>query len=174
MKSYHFLTCFFTYPPEIQEFVTFAEWVGPQLIKAGTVSELMTQIRATIVTKAAVQYQGVMTSGVPVKLRPGGGKGGAGPVPAKVSVQDVIEQIVPSSTSRTKRPCTSSKSRKRKSPTRLFEVHLISSWQLALSRRRRRIVGRLAIQTTTSRGRYEELADRSTNTGIIFVRWPSR
>lgn len=51
----------------------------------------MKQIRATIVTKAAVQYQGVMTSGGPVKLQPG--KGGSGPVPVKVSVQDVIAQI---------------------------------------------------------------------------------
>jgi type I restriction enzyme R subunit len=35
VKSYHFLTCFFTYSPQIQEFATFAEYVGPQLIKAG-------------------------------------------------------------------------------------------------------------------------------------------
>ena len=35
VKSFHFLTCFFTYPPEIKEFATFAEYVGPQLIKAG-------------------------------------------------------------------------------------------------------------------------------------------
>ena len=93
VKSFHFLTCFFTYPPEIQEFATFADWVGPQLIKAGTVSELMKQIRATIVTKAAVQYQGVMTSGGPMKLQPGKGTGGAGPAPVKVSVHDVIAQI---------------------------------------------------------------------------------
>jgi type I restriction enzyme R subunit len=76
VKSFHFLTCFFTYPPQIQEFVTFAEWVGPQLIKVGTVSELMKQIRATVVIKAAVQFQGVMTSSGPVKLQPGKGKGG--------------------------------------------------------------------------------------------------
>ena len=93
VKSFHFLTCFFTYSPAIQEFATFAEYVGPQLIKAGTVSDLMKQIRATIVTKAAVKYEGVMTSGGPVKLQPGKGKGGAGPVPVKVSVQDVIAQI---------------------------------------------------------------------------------
>lgn len=93
VKSYHFLTCFFTYPPEIQAFVTFAEWVGPQLIKAGTVSELMKQIRATMVTKAAVQFQGVMTSGGPVKLQPGKGKGGAGPAPVKATVQDMIADI---------------------------------------------------------------------------------
>jgi type I restriction enzyme R subunit len=84
VKSYHFLTCFFTYPPAIQEFATFAEYVGPQLIKVGTVSDLMQQIRATVVTKAAVQYQGVTTSGGPVKLQPGKGKGGPGPAPVKV------------------------------------------------------------------------------------------
>ena len=77
VKSFHFLTCFFTYSPAIQDFATFAEWVGPQLIKAGTVSDLMKQIRATVVTKAAVQYQGVETSGGPVKLQPGKGKGSA-------------------------------------------------------------------------------------------------
>ena len=93
VKSFHFLTCFFTYSAEIREFVTFAEWVGPQLIKAGTVSELMKQIRATVVTKAAVQYQGVTTSSGPVKLQPGKGKGGAGLAPVKASVQDVIAQI---------------------------------------------------------------------------------
>jgi type I restriction enzyme R subunit len=93
VKSFHFLTCFFTFPPEIQEFATFAEYVGPQLIKAGTVSELMKQIRATEVTKAAVQYQGVITSGGPVKPKSGKGKKGAGPPPTKVSVQDMITEI---------------------------------------------------------------------------------
>jgi type I restriction enzyme R subunit len=33
VKSYHFLNCFFTYPPAVQEFAIFAEYVGPQLIK---------------------------------------------------------------------------------------------------------------------------------------------
>jgi type I restriction enzyme, R subunit len=94
VKSFHFLSCFFTYTPAIQEFVTFAEWVGPQLIKAGTVSDLMKQIRATVVTKAAVQYQGVTTSGGLVKLQPGKGKGGMGPVSVKSSVQDMIAQIL--------------------------------------------------------------------------------
>jgi type I restriction enzyme, R subunit len=93
VKSFHFLTCFFTYPPEIQEFAVFAECVGPQLIKIGTVSDLMKQVRATEVAKAAVQYQGVITSGGPVKLKAGKGKKGAGPPPVKVSVQDMITEI---------------------------------------------------------------------------------
>jgi type I restriction enzyme R subunit len=93
VKSFHFLTCFFTYAPEIKEFVTFAEYVGPQLIKQGSVSELMKQIRQTEVIKAAVEFQGVERSGGPVKLKPGKGKKGSGPPPKKVSVQDMIAEI---------------------------------------------------------------------------------
>jgi type I restriction enzyme R subunit len=94
VKSFHFLTCFFTYPDELKEFVTFAEYVGPQLIKQGSVSELMKQIRQTEVVKAAVEYQGeVRSAGGEVKLRPGGAKKGVGPPPKKVSVQDMIAEI---------------------------------------------------------------------------------
>jgi type I restriction enzyme R subunit len=94
VKSFHFLTCFFTYPDEIKEFVAFAEYVGPQLIKQGSVSELMKQIRQTEVVKAAVEYQGeVRNTGGEVKLQPRGGKKGAGPPPRKVSVQDMIDEI---------------------------------------------------------------------------------
>ncbi len=94
VKSFHFLTCFFSYPDDVREFVTFAEYVGPQLIKQGSVSELMKQIRQTEVVKAAVEYQGeVRSAGGEVKLRPGGGKKGVGPPPKKVSVQDMIDDI---------------------------------------------------------------------------------
>ena len=92
-RSFHFLSCFFTFPAEIQEFVAFADGVGQQLIKSATVSEMMKQIRATVVSKAAVQYQGVTTSTGPVRLRPGRGGGGAGPAPVRASVQDMITQI---------------------------------------------------------------------------------
>lgn len=94
VKSFHFLTCFFTYPDAVKEFVTFAEYVGPQLIKEGSVSELMKQIRQTEVVRAAVEYQGeVRGAGGEVKLRPGRGKKGVGPPPKKVSIQDVIDEI---------------------------------------------------------------------------------
>jgi len=94
VKSFHFLTCFFTYPPDIKEFATFAEYVGPQLIKQGTVSELMKQIRQTEVVKAAVEYLGeVRSAGGEMKLKPGTGKKGSGPPPKKVSVQDMIDEI---------------------------------------------------------------------------------
>lgn len=94
VKAYHFLTCFVTYPEAVREFVVFAEVVGPQLIKAGSVSDLMKQIRRTEVVKAAVEFQGVVrNTGGEVKLRPGGGRKGVGPPPRKVSVQDMIDQI---------------------------------------------------------------------------------
>ena len=94
VNSFHFLTCFFRYPDEIKEFVAFAEYAGPQLIKQGSVSELMKQIRQTEVVKAAVEYRGELrNTGGEVKLRPGGGKKGAGPPPRKVSVQDMIDEI---------------------------------------------------------------------------------
>ena len=93
VKSFHFLTCFFTYSDEFKEFATFAEYVGPQLIKHGSVSELMKQIRQTEVVKAAVEYRGEVRSGDEVNLKPGKGKKGSNLPPKKVSVQDMIEQI---------------------------------------------------------------------------------
>jgi type I restriction enzyme R subunit len=93
VKTFHFLTSFFTYSVELQQFAAFAEYVGPQLIKQGSVSDLMKQIRQTEVVKAAVEYQGVTTSSGPVKLKPGHGKKGLGPPPKKVSVQDMISEI---------------------------------------------------------------------------------
>jgi len=171
VKSFHFLTCFFTYSPEIQEFVTFAEWVGPQLIKVGTVSDLMKQIRATVVTKAAVQYQGVMTSGGPVKLQPGKGKGGAGPVPVKVSVQDVIAQI------RAKFDITDEEAlyikqvteEKISDPAIRTTVHAHREDRIYLEGPYRGQVNGDIQTTYDARGRYDELADpKYTDTGGIF------
>ena len=93
VKSFHFLTCFFTYEPEIKEFAMFAEYIGPQLIKQGSVSELMKQIRQTEVIKAAVEYKGEVRSGGTIKLKSGKSKKGSGPPIKKVSVQDMITQI---------------------------------------------------------------------------------
>lgn len=93
VKSFHFLTCFFTYASAMRRFTAFAEYVGPQLIKQGSVSELMKQIRQTDVVKAAVQYQGVKVSEGTVKTKTGHGRKGAGPPPRKVSVQDMIGEI---------------------------------------------------------------------------------
>ena len=93
VKSFHFLTCFFTYPEEYCELAIFAEYVGPQLIKQGNVSDLMKLMRQTEVVKAAVQYQGEVRSAGPVKLKPGKGTKGSGLPPKKVSVQDMIAEI---------------------------------------------------------------------------------
>jgi type I restriction enzyme R subunit len=94
VKSFHFLRCFFSFPKDYEAFAAFAEYVGPQLIKQGGLSDLMRQIRQTEVIKAAVEYQGeVRASGGTVKLRPGRRSQGAGPAIQKVSVQDMIAQI---------------------------------------------------------------------------------
>lgn len=93
VKCFHFLTSFFTYAAELKEFAAFAEYVGPQLIKQGSVSDLMKRIRQTEVVKAAVEYQGVTTSAGPVKRKPAKGKKGPGPPLKRVSVQDMIAEI---------------------------------------------------------------------------------
>jgi type I restriction enzyme R subunit len=92
VKSYHFLTNFFTYPEALREFASFADYVGPQMIKQGSISELMKQIRQTEVVKAAVQFQGEVRGGGTVKIKAGGSKG-TGPPLKKVSVQDMISDI---------------------------------------------------------------------------------
>jgi type I restriction enzyme R subunit len=94
VKSYHFLNSFFSYEAHIGEFVAFCEYVGPQLIKAGSVSELMRQVRATVVSRASVNYEGEEAMPKDMKKhRPGGGGGGGAPPVKKVSVQDMIAKI---------------------------------------------------------------------------------
>jgi type I restriction enzyme, R subunit len=94
VKSYHFLNSFFSFEAHLGEFVAFCEYVGPQLIKEGSVSELMRQVRATGVAKALVTYEGEieMPAGMK-KPRSGGGGGGGTPPVKKVSVQDMIAKI---------------------------------------------------------------------------------
>ena len=94
VKSYHFLSSFFSYEDDVREFVAFCEYVGPQLIKAGSVSELMKQVRATIVEKAAVTYEGeIEMPGGLMKPKPSRGGGGGAPPVKRVSVQDMITKI---------------------------------------------------------------------------------
>lgn len=172
VKSFHFLTCFFTYPDEIGEFVAFAEYVGPQLIKQGSMSELMKQIRQTAVVKAAVAYRGeVRNTAGEVKLRPGGGKKGSGPPPKKVSVQDMIAEI------RAKFAISDEEAlyikqvteEKAADPAIRGTVHAHRDDRVYLeSAYRGQVNG--AIQVTYNRlARYEELADpKYTDTGGIF------
>ena len=171
VKSFHFLTCFFTYPPEIREFAVFAEVIGPQLIKMGTVSDLMKQIRATTVTKVAVQYQGVTTSAGPVKLQPGKGKKGVGPPPVKVSVRDMISEIqskfhITDEEALYIRQVTEEKVADSTIRTTV-EAHRDDRLYLE-GPYRGQVNGDIQI-TYDERGRYEELADpKYTDTGGIF------
>ena len=93
VKTYHFLTCFFTYSVELGQFAKFCDYVGPQLIKQGSVSDLMKQIRQTEVIKAAVEYKGITKNAGTVKEPPGKGRKGVAPPLKKISVGDMIDEI---------------------------------------------------------------------------------
>ncbi|KIU53303.1 restriction endonuclease subunit S [Pseudomonas putida] len=94
VKSYHFLSSFFSYEEPLRDFVAFCEFVGPQLIKAGSVSELMKLVRATVVEKAAVTYEGEvkMPEGTN-KSKVNKGSSIAAPPMKKISVHDMISKI---------------------------------------------------------------------------------
>lgn len=93
VKSFHFASCFFSYEYPVRELAEFAAYIGPQLIKAGTVSEMMKIVHATTVVKAAVENLGVTTAGG--SRKPPGGRGGnAGGAPvARTTIQDMLKQI---------------------------------------------------------------------------------
>lgn len=93
VKSFQFLSCFFSYDYSIKEFAEFASCIGPQLIKGGTVSEMMKMVRATTVIKAAVIDQGEITLAGSRKSPAGKGRKGGGVPIRKVSVQDMISEI---------------------------------------------------------------------------------
>ncbi len=94
VKSYHFISNFFSYETPVREFAAFCEFIGPQLIKEGAMSELMKLVRAIVVEKAAVPYEGEieMPGGLKKPRAKKGGGGGASPV-QKISVQDMISRI---------------------------------------------------------------------------------
>ncbi len=92
VKVYYFMAGFFQYPTHILAFVAFAEIVGPQLIKKGSVSDLMKQIRKTKVIKANVEFVDEVRSGGPVKLVKKNRKGAGVPV-TKVTIQGAIDKI---------------------------------------------------------------------------------
>jgi type I restriction enzyme R subunit len=172
VKSYHFLTCFFTYPGSIKEFAVFAEYVGPQLIKQGSVSDLMKQIRQTEVIKAAVEYQGeVHSSGGTVKIRTGKGTKGSGPPILKVSVQDMINTI------RAKFNITEEEAlyikevteEKATDPAIGDTVHTHKDDLVYLRGAYQVQVNGHIQDSYAERGRYEELGDpKYTDTGAIF------
>ena len=171
VKSFHFLTCFFTYEQPIKEFAVFAEYVGPQLIKQGSVSELMKQIRQTEVIKAAVEFQGEVRSGGPVKLKPGKGKKGSGPQIKKVSVQDVIAEIRAKFDISDEEALYIKEVTEEKAADPVIHSTVVThmEYRIFLDGAYRGQVNGEIQQAYNWRGRYEELSDpKYTDTGGIF------
>jgi len=171
VKSFHFLTCFFSYPEEYRELAIFAEYVGPQLIKQGTVSELMKLIRKTEVVKAAVQYQGEVRAPGAVKLKPGKHAKGNGPPTIKVSLQDMIDDI------REKHKITDEEAlyikevteEKTKDPVIQSTVQTHKEDRVYLEGPFHGQVNGQIQAAYAERGRYDELADvKYTDPGAIF------
>ena len=92
VKTFHFLNCFFTYSEDLALFTVFADYIGPQLIKEGNVSELMKRIKQTQVIKASVQFEGVVKISGAKKVI--SRKGPKTPVPQKkVTIEDMIASL---------------------------------------------------------------------------------
>jgi type I restriction enzyme R subunit len=169
VKTFHFLTSFFTYPAYISEFSIFAEYIGPQLIKAGSVSELMKQIRATEVIKASVQYQGEVHA-IPAK-KVSASRGGHTIPATKVSVQDMIAEL------KTKFSITDEEAlyikevveEKASDPQIKDTVLAHKEDNVFLESTFQRQVNELIQSAYVMRGRYEELSDQKyIETGAIF------
>ena len=91
-KTFYFLHCFFTYSDDLAVFAAFADYIGPQLIKEGKVSELMKRIKQTQVVKASVQFEGIVRISGAKKVI--ARKGKKTPVPQKkVTIEDVINSL---------------------------------------------------------------------------------
>lgn len=95
-RTYYFLSSFFSFAEQHRVFARFAEFLGPQLIKQGTVSELMKLIRATGVVRASVQDRG--ESGLttpptrPPAPRPAGPRQPGQPM-RQATVSEMIERL---------------------------------------------------------------------------------
>jgi type I restriction enzyme R subunit len=171
VKSFHFASCFFSYDYAVKELADFATAIGPQLIKAGTVSEMMKLVRATTVVKAAVEDQGIVTPGG--SRKPPGGRGGnAGGAPvARTSLEDMLSQI------QEKFPITDEQALYIKEVTeeKIAEEGIRSTViahhddGIYLEGAYKNQVNRLIQDAYGIRGRYEELTDpKYTDNGAIF------
>ncbi len=95
LKAFNFLSSFYHYEEAIEQFVLFAEFIQPQLIKEGSESELMKAISKVKLIKANVVYKGI-TENQPgaIKETPRGGGGNTTPSPVvKSSILATIEGI---------------------------------------------------------------------------------
>ncbi|MEW6708213.1 MAG: DEAD/DEAH box helicase family protein [Candidatus Riflebacteria bacterium] len=172
VKSFHFLSCFFSYPAELTAFVKFAEYVGPQLIKQGNISDLMKQIRQTEVVKATVSFIGeVRASGGEIKLKPSPRKKGCAPTPRKVSVQEMIDEIRKNFKISDEEALYIKEVTKEKIEDQEIRQTVLNHQddQMFLEGAyRSQVHGEIKV-TYTNLGRYDELADRKyTDKGGIF------
>ena len=171
VKSFHFLTCFFTYPAGDQGVCHIRGIRRPAAHQARQRVRTHEADSATEVIKAAVEYQGVTTSGGPVKLQPGKGKKGAGPPPKKVSVQDMIDEIrakfdISDEEALYIKQVTEEKSA---DPVIRTTVHAHRDDRVYLEGAYRGQVNGEIQMAYDGMGRYEELADpKYTDTGGIF------
>ena len=94
VQRYYFLSNFFTFPETLARFARFAEYVGPQLIKQGTVSDLMEKLRATGVVRAKVEDLGEqrLVPKTPPPPGPPGPRTGGTP-PKQVTIAEMIEKV---------------------------------------------------------------------------------
>ena len=172
VKSFHFLTCFFTYSSELREFADFAEIIGPQLIKAGTISEMMKLVRATTVVKAAVREIGeVYSTGEAIKTKTDHGQKGSSSPPKKVSVQDMIARIRVEFAISEEEALVIRQVTEEKTSDSTLRTMADSNRdnQIFLTGRFREQVRALIQDRYDDLGRYEELTDRKyTDDGAIF------
>ncbi|MDP3589632.1 MAG: hypothetical protein Q8R54_03740, partial [Methylobacter sp.] len=95
VKAFNFLSSFYHYEEAIEQYVLFAEFVQPQLIKQGSESELMKAISKVKLIKANVKYKGI-TENQPGAIKEPRVGGGGNPLPnpvVKASIQSTIDDI---------------------------------------------------------------------------------
>ena len=93
VKQIDFFKKDFDFGESMMKMYIFADIVGRQLIKQGTMSDLMQAMRHTEVTKASVQFVGVRSGNAQVMLKPSRKGHGPGVPQKKVTVQEMIEEI---------------------------------------------------------------------------------
>jgi len=94
IKSFNFLSSFYNYSEDIEQFVFFSEVIGLQLIKEGSESELMKEISKVLLSKGAVKFLSEMDF-KSERIKKLSGKGG-NPVPTpptKTTVDIAITDI---------------------------------------------------------------------------------
>lgn len=94
VKAFNFLSSFYKYSQQIEQFVFFAEAIGSQLIKQGSESELMMDISTLLLSKAAVNFLGEMGF-TPQDIKQISGKGGntTPTPPPKTTIGDALAEL---------------------------------------------------------------------------------